>query len=133
MFNPNPRFPYDRNRRRPTATHRYCVPDQSADHFNDRMESRLLNSSQLFRCVPYYPRLIGDVGDITQKMFPFNATVPDVSLSLPRRCVADCYDHMETRLKSLHLKPTFSHKDNTFALITCRLRSAAEMTSLICT
>ena len=31
-------------------------------------------------------------------MFPFNATVPDVSPSLPRRRVADFYGHMETRL-----------------------------------
>ena len=31
-------------------------------------------------------------------MFPFNATVLDVSPSLFRRRVADCYDHMETRL-----------------------------------
>ena len=55
-----------------------------------------------FRCVPvpspYRPRLISDVGDVVQKMFPFSATVPDVSSSLSRRPVADCYDHMETRL-----------------------------------
>ena len=38
-----------------------------------------------FDASPYCPRLIGDVGDIPPKMFPFNATVPDVSLSLPRR------------------------------------------------
>ena len=31
-------------------------------------------------------------------MFPFNKTVADVSPSLPRRRVADCCDHMETRL-----------------------------------
>ena len=31
-------------------------------------------------------------------MFPFNATFPDGTLNLPRRRVADCYDHMETRL-----------------------------------
>ena len=41
-----------------------------------------------------------DVKDITQKMFPFGATVPDASPNLPRRRVADCYDHMETRPQS---------------------------------
>ena len=34
-----------------------------------------------------------------EKMFSFNTTVPDVPPSLSRRRVADCYDHMETRLK----------------------------------
>ena len=91
-------FPYD-NSRRPTATHRRRVPDQSAtygnDHCYDHMETTLQNHLNSFDASPYRPRLIGDV---IQKMFPFNAIVPDVSPSLSRRRVADCYDHMETRL-----------------------------------
>ena len=60
--------------------------------------NQALNSSQLFQCVPYCPRLICDVGNITKKMFPFDATVLDVSPNLPRRRVADCYDHLENKL-----------------------------------
>ena len=33
-----------------------------------------------------------------QKMLPFNSIVSDMSPSLPRRHVTDCYDHVETRL-----------------------------------
>ena len=58
----------------------------------------VLDTSPIYRsrsCVRYCPRLICDV---VQKMFPFNATVLDVSPSLSRRRVANLYDHMETRL-----------------------------------
>ena len=105
-------FPYDRNSRRPTATHRRRVPDQSATYGNDlgydHVEARLQTHLNSFDASPYCPRLIGDIGDVVQKMFPLNATVPDVSPSLPRRRVADCYDHMETRLNSR--RPTATHR-----------------------
>ena len=55
--------------------------------------------TSIFLIVPRIaPVLMGDVADVIQKMFPFNATVPNVSPSLLRRCFTDGYDHVDTRL-----------------------------------
>ena len=89
-------------------THRRRVPDQFVTYgkysllqsYGNQALKTHLNS---FHASPYCSCLIGDVGDITQKMLPFNATVPNVSLSLHRQCVTDCYNHMETRLYLCYL------------------------------
>ena len=53
---------------------------------------------EFMSALPIRPSVIGDVGDIAKDMLRFNATVFDVFPSLPRRRVADWYDHVETRL-----------------------------------